>query len=895
MSLNIPSLTQAQDVFIESKDIILLQWVSYDSPQKILKLHNINNEKFLNDYAGGVFDYFMDVISDKQEIGDCPIIQNLLAYLKDRDIRADELFEICSHFRRSMIDFTYDVNLNSKEIFYEISYIFDKNFKGVLSHYTDTIFQKEQEINRHVKLLNEYQKALDESAIISKTDIDGKINYVNDKYIQLSGYSEYELIGKTYSIVKHEDMPKEYFDDLWFQLENARIFRGTIKNLKKNGQYFYIDVTIVKITNPYDNSIEYMSIANDVTTLIDARLEAQNASKAKEYFLSNMSHEIRTPLNAILGFVNLLIEQDVSKQHRKYLSIIQNSGENLLSIINDILDFSKLRSGEFNIEARTFSIHEEITHTLELFVASANDKDITITSFIDPMIPKELYADSLRVKQIVSNLLSNAIKFSNNGGHISVEASCINEILRVSVSDNGVGIAHEDISNIFSAFTQVEHNEKNTLDGTGLGLSICYQLARHMGGSVNVKSKLGYGSEFWVDLPVEIHNTECQVFNDFYELKSLKTIFYSSDKKSSYKSDSFLKYSNIFGMDIDLVDTLDLDYDVAVFLEEDIDEDFKQKILKSDKKYIALISKPNDIYEKYAHISCVCFPLYCSKIKSTFKELLNPKSSLPHKQKNSLKFIGHVLVAEDNEANQELIKILLNKYGLSFDLAYNGLEAFELYKLNHYDLILMDEQMPIMDGNEAVLNIIDYEKKKELRHTPISALTANVIKGAKERGLLSGYDTFLGKPIIIKELEKLFSNYLKIQKNIKNIKNSSNNLKCNKSIINGLDSEKLIKELMLNEEELQILLKLFLKKMSTQVPSLLKSIQIKDYEKIKLISHSIKGSSANFRIKNLQKLASDMEKAAKNKDENYNYESIFEEIKDIVKTIEIIESVKITV
>ncbi|MCK4874390.1 MAG: PAS domain S-box protein, partial [Sulfurimonas sp.] len=328
MKYKIPNLIKSQDIFIASKETIILQWLSYEMPQKILELHNIDKKDFLNEYADGVFDYFIGIISGKVEIGNCPIIEELIAYLKNKNIKADELFEICSHFRRSMIDFTYDAKLNSKEIFDEISYLFDQNFQGVLKYYTDTIFQKEQEINRYVKLLDEYKKALDESSIISKTDMNGNITYVNDKYIQLSGYSESELIGSRHSIVRHEDMPQEYFDDLWFQLTNAGLFRGTLKNHKKNGEYFYIDVTIVKITDPYDNSIEYMSIANDVTVLIDARLEAQKASQAKEYFLSNMSHEIRTPLNAILGFVNLLIEQDVSKQHRKYLDIILSSGEN---------------------------------------------------------------------------------------------------------------------------------------------------------------------------------------------------------------------------------------------------------------------------------------------------------------------------------------------------------------------------------------------------------------------------------------------------------------------------------------------------------------------------------------------------------------------------------------
>ena len=886
MLKKIPNLIKTQEMFINSKDVILEQWVSYDTPQEILKLHDIDNEKFLKDYADGVFDYFMGVISGEVEIGDCPVMQSLLEYLKNRDIRADELFEICSHFRRSMIDFTYDMRLNSKGLFDEISYMFDQNFQGVLRYYTDTIFQKEQEIDRHVKLLDEYQKALDESAIISKTDMDGNIIYVNDKYVQLSGYTKEELLGQKHSIVKHEDMPDYFFKDLWFQLVNAGIFRGTIKNRKKNGDYFYIDVTIVKITDPSDNSIEYMSIANDVTKLIDARLEAQNASQAKEYFLSNMSHEIRTPLNAILGFVNLLIEEDVSKQHRKYLDIILNSGENLLSIINDILDFSKLRSGEFNIEPRTFSIHDEISHTLELFVASANSKDITITSFIDPLIPMELYADSLRVKQIVSNFLSNSIKFTQSGGHISVEASCNDNVLKVSVHDNGIGISEHDIENIFSAFTQADHgDDKNALDGTGLGLSICYQLAKHMDGSVNVSSKLGIGSTFWVEVPVEIHNNKCQIFNNIDELKALKTVFYSKDSKTSYKSDSFLKYSNIFDMNIEIVDTLDLECDIAIFLEEDVDDEFKQKILRSDKRYVALISKPSDKYEKYNHISCICFPLYCSKIKSTFEELLNPPLSVPLKIKNSYKFEGHVLVAEDNEANQELIKILLRKYSLTYDLAANGLEAYELYKQNNYDLILMDEQMPVMDGNEAVAHIIAYERKKGLRHTPISALTANVIKGAKERGLQSGYDSFLGKPIIIKELEKLFLNYLK------KLEEKDDELELVQSVkgsIVGLNAKKLTKELMLSDNELMMLVRLFLKKMQTQIPDLLDAVQDRDYDKIALVSHSIKGSSANFRMNNLQKLTSKMEKMAKKKESGFDYESAIENVKSIVAEIKII-------
>lgn len=884
MEKKIPNLVKNLDILKESKDIILKQWISYDSPQRILTLHDIDIKKFVDDYASGVFDYFMDVVAGVVNIGDCPIMRQFIIFLKGKEIKAEELFDLCSHFRRSMIDFTYDANINSKNIFEEISFMFDQNFQGILKYYTDTIYKKEQEIDRHVKLLSEYQKALDESSIISKTDKDGKITYVNDKYVKISGYSAENLIGSYHSIVKHQDMPDEYFKDLWFQLENMGIFRGTIKNNKKNGDYFYIDVTIVKITDPYDNTTEYISIANDVTTLIDARLEAQKASQAKEYFLSNMSHEIRTPLNAILGFVNLLIDQDLSKQHRKYLEIILNSGENLLSIINDILDFSKLRSGEFTIEPRIFSIHNEISHTLELFVASANLKEITITSFIDPAIPKELYADSLRIKQILSNFLSNAIKFTRVGGHIHVEATCKNRMLRVSVQDDGIGIAAGDISNIFTAFTQAGGAEIEHMVGTGLGLSICNQLSEHMGGSVHVVSELGQGSTFWVQLPVEIHDNSCQIFNDLEEIRKYKKVFYAQDMKHDYRSASFLQYSNIFGMDIEVVDNTKCEHDLVIFLEEDVDKEFKEKILNSDKKYIALTNRPSDMYETYPNVSTICFPLYCSKIKTAFDELIYPDEVPQHRKEKGKRFKGHVLIAEDNEANQELIKILLIKYGLTYDLAANGLEAFNLYKTNSYDLILMDEQMPIMDGNEAIKAILAYEKENNLRHTPVSALTANVIKGAKERGLMSGYDSFLGKPIVIKELERVFSNYLRSSKAV--ILNKKTVVQ--ESGIKGLDLYKLTQELMLSESELLMLANLFIKKMSKQIPEMQEAILAKDYSKMALIAHNIKGSSGNFRLEDVQEDSTEFERMAKKENSNYNYEEVFEKIKNRLLEIKIV-------
>ncbi len=758
----LPNLIKHQNIFKQSKQNILINWIHSESPRKILKLHNIDADVFIEEYAGGVFDYFMGVVAGKVEIGDCPVMNRLLVYLKDRETSSDEVFELCSHFRKSMIDFTYIKNINSKEIFEEIWFMFDTNFRGVLQFYTNTIFQK----------------------------------------------------------------------------------------------------------------------------LVDAKQEAVIAVQAKDYFLSNMSYEIRTPLNAILGFVRLMLNEDITKKQSTYLDIIQNSGENLLSIINDILDFSKLRSGEFTIEPKFFSIHEEVSHTMELFVASAVSKDITITSFIDPMIPKELFGDSLRIKQILSNFLSNAIKFTPNGGVISVEASCENKTLKISVTDNGIGIDEKDMKNIFTAFAQAQYTEiSSTYTGTGLGLSISMQLAQMMDGDVSVESVLGKGSCFCTTIPVDIHTKQCKIFDAISEMVKLKIGLYTKDTNIPFQYDSLLKYANIFGMNMTITNSIDGDFDMFIFIYEDVSKSIEQKITSSSTKYVALMSKDYDIYDEYEHIASMCFPLYCSKIYDTFDALLNEKYKDEYKEKMLSQFEGHILIAEDNEANQELIKIILGKYGLTFDLAVNGLEAFEMYKKQRYNLILMDEQMPIMDGQEAVNKIIKYENKNGLHHTPISALTANVVKGAKERGLLNGFDSFLGKPIIMKDLERVFFIYLKTISIAKDA--VTEDIVLDKKIV-GLDMDRLRDELLLTNDEIIMLVNLFIKKMKKSMPELKNAINIKDYKKIRTLAHSIKGSSANFRLEILQEKANELEIMARGENTRFDYTQVFTAIKKIVEDIKIV-------
>jgi signal transduction histidine kinase/CheY-like chemotaxis protein/HPt (histidine-containing phosphotransfer) domain-containing protein len=735
------SIYHSKEILTNSKESILHEWTSDEVCVLVLERHGIDIDFFKERYAGSVFDYFMGVVSGQMAIGECPVIAELIDYLKNKELRADELFSLCTNFKRSVINETYHLGINDQEIFRAISYLFDKNFSSVLKLYTDTIYQKEQ--------------------------------------------------------------------------------------------------------------------------------EAINASKAKEYFLSNMSHEIRTPLNAILGFVSLLRDETTNPRYQQYLDIISNSGENLLHIINDILDFSKLRSGEFTVDPQPFNIHDEISHTMELFVPGANSKSITLTSFIDPSIPYEIIADALRIKQIVGNFLSNAIKFSHPAGAIHVEAHCDEGILSLSVKDTGIGIALGDQERIFDAFSQAYDSNVKITEGTGLGLSICKQLAVHMGGMIELDSEIGVGSTFTLKIPV-IANRECEITKfDVSMFAGVRFGLFAYSSQESFKLDSLRRYWEYFGLDVQLMDDISEPCDLLIFLESSMSDEMRQAIMDQRIPSVAILDFLDDRYDAIETIAPLTFPIYCTKLQNVLCEVL--KIQEPHVRavtgnKKQRGYQGKILVAEDNLANQELIKIILERYGLEYVIASNGQEALDHFRSETFEMILMDEQMPKMDGNEATSGILAYEQSQGLSHTPIIALTANVIKGSRERSVQNGYDAFLGKPIVIKEIEQIFERYLSPVQLLETKEGTKV-----VSQWKNIDMEHLKAALMLEEDQIEYLLGIYRQKMEQSLQELLEAIERNGFEDIAHIAHAMKGSSANFRFEELSRLSSVIEDSSIEEDGTFDF------------------------
>ena len=317
--------------------------------------------------------------------------------------------------------------------------------------------------------MQQFVDALNESAIVSKTDTKGIITYVNEKFCQISGYTREELLNQPHSIVRHPDMPSEVFKKLWENISKKKSFKVTIKNKTKEGQAYYVDTAIIPILNVNEEIEEYLAVRYDVTGLVESRDAAIVAEQAKDEFLSNMSHELRTPLNSINGFTTILTRLVTDTKQQHYLQNILESSDNLIGLINDILDLSKLQSGKFTLEYNDFNLHEKLDLLLNRFDSLLVQSDVKMQKDFDS-IDIYLYGDWLRISQIITNLISNAIKFSDENSFIELRVHYRNQKLKIIVVDYGIGMSKKAQAKIFQPFEQADNSTTREYGGTGLGL-----------------------------------------------------------------------------------------------------------------------------------------------------------------------------------------------------------------------------------------------------------------------------------------------------------------------------------------------------------------------------------------------------------------------------------------
>ena len=522
-------------------------------------------------------------------------------------------------------------------------------------------------------------------------------------------------------------------------------------------------------------AIQTVSEAIEITQ--KAIKKSEELAQAKSLFLANMSHEIRTPLNGILGFLELLKTTEPNEEQQEYISTIELSAKNLLQIVNNILDVSKIESQKTSLEEIEFKALDEFENTIEIFATSAAQKNIEYTADISPDIPSVLKGDILKIKEVLTNLINNAMKFTHKDGSISVKIknNGIKDNLAeiyFEVEDSGIGMSEEQKAKVFEAFAQADESVTRKYGGTGLGLTIVKSYIEMMGGTIKIESEINKGTKFFFTLKFPIIDKTPRYEASLYKNKTFSILNTQKDSKRKEISFEYLSYFGInkigFNNTSELKNLINKEkIDAIVLFYQESNKKEIETILEQNLKIpvimIASYAFKEDIDKLSPEIN-IYDPVTPTKTFNSIESLKDTKQLIKISQTEKTPIYKiKALIAEDNPINMKLITTTLKNLGVETDTANNGLEAFNKYSMypDKYDVIFMDVQMPIMDGVEATQEIIEFEEEEELPHTPIIAVTANVLKGDRERFLGSGMDDYISKPINKDELHRVLEQITK--------------------------------------------------------------------------------------------------------------------------------------
>lgn len=734
------------------------------------------------------------------------------------------------------------------------------------------------------------------------TDWAGTIKRLNPAALELFGYSESELMGKSIAIVLGTDeilMTEEQNHDL-DAAEPLKILE--VICLTKRQEPIFVSFSIAAIKIDLSDRPDLVYIGRDITARVRAteelkraRKQAELASQTKSSFLANMSHEIRTPMNAVLGMTGLLLQTPLTLEQRDFVETIRLSGDALLTLIDEILDLSKLEAKQMQLESLDFNLESSVEDVVDLLAPQAHAKGIEIACRIAPNTPIHLLGDASRLRQIFTNLMNNAIKFTVRGS-VLLQVETLSEVperatLLFSIVDTGIGISLDNQKKLFQPFSQVDDSTTRQYGGTGLGLAICKQLVTLMGGKIGVESTPNRGSKFWVEIPF-LKQSPCQEASEIPpELAGRSMLAIAS---SPLVRDTIRDRALAWGMQVECSDIITVWetlhnrletgslYDVVA-----IDMEMPKikgialgKRLKTHPDFapmpliaIAATTQRSQVKDalKVGFVDYCIKPLKPRRFLAAVSRSLGlngewrkPTKTLRSttqswKNKPNLK----ILLAEDNPVNQKVTVKQLELLGYQVDVANHGEEALQLWKKNAYDIILMDCQMPILDGYETTRQIRRLESSD--RHTITIAMTAHAMKEDREKCLASGMDDYLSKPVCPEQLQAILCKWG--DRAIDSTAPEPVQSLCFRG------SERQSEELPLDMERLerisegdaafrQELLETFIEEMQLHMDKL-KIVSAEDFATLEHEAHYIKGASGNLGASKICSVAAILERESK--------------------------------
>jgi PAS domain S-box-containing protein len=759
-----------------------------------------------------------------------------------------------------------------------------------------------EKIESQMRSLQLTQHAVDSSSVaIYWIDLDANISYANNAAIQNTGHSK-------------EALEKMSLIDIEYNLSN-KIWQERLEELKIEGSLTFESVHLRKDNSTFPVQVtatflkfadkEYIfAFVNDISK----RRHAEDATQAKSDFLANMSHEIRTPMNAVIGMAHLALKTDLTLKQRDYLNKIQSSANSLLGIINDILDFSKIEAGKLDMEAVEFDLSQTLDNVANVVTVKAQEKEnLEVLFYTDSRVPNSLIGDPLRLNQILVNLGNNAVKFTERGEIVlmtKIKSNSDDKItLQFSMRDTGIGMTEEQQAKLFQAFSQADTSTTREYGGTGLGLTISKRLVNMMGGDIWVESEPGQGTTFNFTAEFGLGKEKAKKrYMPAPDLRSMKVLVVDDNATSRdilremLESFSFSVSVAASGAEgITELENADENKPIELVIMDwkmpGMDGIEASKLIKSHQGLskipaIVLVTAygREEVMLQTEEVGLEGFLLkpinpsiLFDTIMQAFGEAVPEISRVAQRKEQEAKAWeniqgARVLLVEDNEINQQVAMEILQGAGLNVAIANNGQEGVDAARANQYDAILMDIQMPVMDGYTATREIRKDERFKEL---PIIAMTAHAMSGDEDKSLEAGMNGHVAKPIDPDQLFATLKKWIQPSKRRVQVQQPEVPVERPESdaalpaedelpeFLPGFDLAGGLERLMGNKRLYRKLLVDFGTKYIETASDIRAALDTKDFEQVHSLVHNLKGLAGNLEAKDLQAAAANLEKLVK--------------------------------